>query len=431
MYDTIIVGGGSSGLQLGALLSGVEGKKVLVLEKSSRLGGRANVLEKEGFIVDYGVHLIRFGPKSAISRTCRMLGHEVQYNALGTSWVFDIDGKAKVFPTSPKLFLSTRLISKKDLLTKGLPLILKTKRGDHSPYMETTVAAWLDEKGVSGGLRRYFHMVSASMQVCPFLEKSSAGEMLTNMQKVLKEGISVMYPRGGWKPLFQLWKDTIKRQGEIRTSTKVEKIALEDNHAVGVVADGELIKADKVVLSLPAFKLPELLPLGTEPPFVEMCRKTRPTAGIVLDYGLRERVSDMDGLFYLYDPVSFGMFTSNIDPSLAPPGRQLFTFLQPVREELFNDRKQLKEMEHILEQALFRVFPKMENAIQWRRALHLPVVDGAEVNVSQTRDKRPGFRVPGVRGLFLVGDSTAAPGAGGDIGHESVHLAYEEIKRSK
>jgi len=139
----------------------------------------------------------------------------------------------------------------------------------------------------------------------------------------------------------------------------------------------------------------------------------------------------MAGLCYLYDPVSFGMFTSNIDPSLAPPGRQLFTFLQPVREELFNDRKQLKEMEHILEQALFRVFPKMENAIQWKRALHLPVVDGAEVNVNQTMDKRPGFRVPGVKGLFLVGDSTAAPGAGGDIGHESVHLAYEAIKRSK
>ena len=75
--------------------------------------------------------------------------------------------------------------------------------------------------------------------------------------------------------------------------------------------------------------------------------------------------------------------------------------------------------------------PVMENAIQWKRALHLPVVDGAVVNVNQTMDKRPGFRVPGVKGLFLVGDSTAAPGAGGDIGHESVHLAYEEIKRSK
>ncbi len=35
MYGTIIVGGGSSGLQLGALLSGVEGEKGLFLAGDS------------------------------------------------------------------------------------------------------------------------------------------------------------------------------------------------------------------------------------------------------------------------------------------------------------------------------------------------------------------------------------------------------------
>ncbi len=59
--------------------------------------------------------------------------------------------------------------------------------------------------------------------------------------------------------------------------------------------------------------------------------------------------------------------------------------------------------------------------------MHLTMVDGVEVNVSQHREKRPGYRVPGLENLFMVGDSLKAPGAGGDIGHESVLECYREL----
>jgi hypothetical protein len=36
-------------------------------------------------------------------------------------------------------------------------------------------------------------------------------------------------------------------------------------------------------------------------------------------------------------------------------------------------------------------------------------------------------RVPGLEGVYLVGDSVAAPGAGGDVGNESVLIAYRAI----
>ena len=62
MTDTIIVGAGICGLQLAALLAS-DGQEVLVLEKQSRPGGRAYIWEKDGFKVDNGVHLVRFGPK--------------------------------------------------------------------------------------------------------------------------------------------------------------------------------------------------------------------------------------------------------------------------------------------------------------------------------------------------------------------------------
>jgi len=50
-----------------------------------------------------------------------------------------------------------------------------------------------------------------------------------------------------------------------------------------------------------------------------------------------------------------------------------------------------------------------------------------EVNINQHREKRPGYSVPGIENLYLVGDSLKGPGAGGDVGHESVLGCYVEM----
>ena len=54
-FDVIVVGGGLSGMGTGALLA-KNGKKVLVLEKSPFLGGRACSFEYKGYILDIGEH---------------------------------------------------------------------------------------------------------------------------------------------------------------------------------------------------------------------------------------------------------------------------------------------------------------------------------------------------------------------------------------
>ncbi len=430
MVNTIIVGGGITGLQLGALLAN-DGEKVLVLEKSPRLGGRAVVINKNDFLVDYGIHLIRFGPESSISHTCRQLGHEIEYAPLGTSWVLDEDGKIKVFPTGKKAFLTSRFFTTREKI-KAAQLIGKIRRGAFSEELkEKSVKQWLDENNVKGGLRRYFHLVSASMMVCPFIERASVGEMFANMQKVLQSGISVMYPRGGWQPLIELFKNKIEEQGEVRLKSTVTRLNTEGNKVTGVYVEDEFIPGEKVVLSMPSFELPSYLPDRVPNEYVEKCKHNNPTAGIVLDYGLKEKISDLDGLCYMYEPKSFGMFTSNIDPSLAPEGKQLLTWLQPVDNKKVKEKQWAKKQHQYLENKLFNFFPRLENAIEWQRTLYLPVVDGTEVNVNQIKEKRPSAEVPGVDNLFLVGDSISAPGAGGDVGHEAVHVTHETIKKSQ
>ncbi|HOS78330.1 MAG TPA: NAD(P)-binding protein, partial [Syntrophales bacterium] len=56
-YDVIVIGAGCGGLSVGALLA-KQGRKVLVLEQSDRIGGCCSTFQKEGYTFDLGASLI-------------------------------------------------------------------------------------------------------------------------------------------------------------------------------------------------------------------------------------------------------------------------------------------------------------------------------------------------------------------------------------
>ncbi|MFH1434131.1 MAG: NAD(P)/FAD-dependent oxidoreductase [Pseudomonadota bacterium] len=426
-YDTIIVGGGVSGLEIGALLAH-DGRRVLVLEKSKTACGRARLWKKDGFTVDYGIHLIRFGPESAMSKICRRLGREIRYKPLGPSYVYDGDGHIKLFPTGPAGFLRSEMFGLFERL-KALATMIKIKLGRFNGLQEVSVRDWMRQNGIDGSLARYFTMVSASMMVCPFIERSSAGEMLANISKVLSTGYSVMYPAGGWGPLFDLFEKTIRAGGEIRLGAKVDRVIMENGKAVGVSCGGREIRGRSVILCVPVQEIFDgLLDEKNFPDeVVAACRSLRPTAGVVLDYGLRTKICDDSGLWYLWKPLSFGMFTSNLEPGLAPEGKQLLTWLYPTGVEDMKDPETAKKREHEIEEALFNTFPGLERNVEWRRAMRLRMVDGVEVNVRQYREKRVGPCLTGAQNLYLAGDATAADGAGGDVAQQSVLECYRAV----
>jgi prolycopene isomerase len=54
-WDVVIVGAGTGGLNLGALLA-TAGKKVLLLEKQDRIGGRSVSARHESCVLENGIH---------------------------------------------------------------------------------------------------------------------------------------------------------------------------------------------------------------------------------------------------------------------------------------------------------------------------------------------------------------------------------------
>lgn len=427
MYDFIMVGAGITGLELSALLS-ADGYKVLVLEATDKHGGRAQITTRNGYTIDYGIHLIRFGPESAISKICRHLGHKVNYIPLGKSFVQDEDERIKLFPTGPGGFLRSEMFTFRERL-KALRIMIAVKKGNFDSLKETSVKKWMDSNNIQGGLRRYFTLVSASMMVCPFIERSSTGEMLRNISMVLKTGYSVMYPVGGWQKLFELYIKTINKNGQIKYKSKVDSIIYEGGKVKGVRVGSEILEAKNVITCVPVQRLFDslLTPGDFSEDTVKKCKTQRSTSGVFIDYGLKKKISEASGLWYLWKPMSFGMFTSNLESSLAPEGKQLLTWLYPTETEDMDSPEKAKLREKELESALVELFPELEKNIEWRRAVHLKMVDGTEVNVSQYKEKRIGPTLGDIKNFYLVGDSSSADGAGGDIGHESVLECYRAI----
>jgi phytoene dehydrogenase-like protein len=87
----------------------------------------------------------------------------------------------------------------------------------------------------------------------------------------------------------------------------------------------------------------------------------------------------------------------------------------------------VKALEKKIEENLRKAIPRAEMAVEWKRSHVVRMLDSVAIQADQTRKDRPGYRVPEVKGLFLVGDSTCAPGACMEMEYESVLACYDRI----
>jgi len=158
-----------------------------------------------------------------------------------------------------------------------------------------------------------------------------------------------------------------------------------------------------------------LLPEKIIPPdYRERLKKMRETAGISLELGLKKRVSEEKRVIITLNPPSLGWLVSNVSERVAPPGKQLLTIFSPIFVEEFKDENLLKKSFQSLYNYYCQIFPKIEDNLEWKRELPL-IVNGAELNTNQSLNRRPPIRPPEIKNLFLIGDTVAVAGAGGEM----------------
>jgi phytoene dehydrogenase-like protein len=409
--EVTVIGAGFGGLTAAAVLAH-NGVQVEVLEATGHLGGRAAFDRKDGFLVDYGIHTHRYAAQGPAAAAMREIGHEIEFAHVGEPQLWR-GGSFVDLPSGVPQFLKAGFLSageKGAIIRNMMKLVLSstTRKADVSL---TDALSGLDRPEVNS----MFKLLSGIGMVAPDLSNASAGVFALFLKRALRSKETVGYPVGGTSQVIEALSKRVESQGSVSLNSRVKSLDIERGKVTGIRVKEEVLASKSVVFAVPVQRLPELAGDGIGKALRDKCDALVPTAGISIDLCLSSNVSDIDGVIVTADPVTMGQFTSNIDPTTAPEGKQLATWYYPLPVETMDDREAVEAEEQKLKGIIEGMFPGTMDRVEWERILRLKIVDGFEPRPGQTSKDRPAVSVPGVENLFLAGDTVSADYTAGDV----------------
>jgi phytoene desaturase len=377
--DVIVIGGGLGGLSTGALLAH-QGRRVLVLEQSGRVGGCCSTFEKDGFKFDVGASIVEI--IEPIEKVFKLLGTTLQkeLDLIACdpimSFLFE-DGKRITYPLSPEktgemiskispedgrrwkefcvfsqdlmdVTLDTffcepassmkdmvNLIKKNPRFLKFLPVFLTSYQSVLEKYFKNdTVLKTMAYQALYFGLPP--SIVPGPYAMVPYTEH-----------------VGIYYPKGGMIQIPLALKRLGEQMGmEVKLNSRVTKVLIENKKVKGVqLSDGTEITCDKIVSDINARTL-YLKMIGEEhlPPLAVRGLKSYaysisvPMVYVGLDYeppldahhSIIAASPEEVNLQY-FDHIkagtlakkNFGLvcWSTSTDPSLAPKGKHILNII--------------------------------------------------------------------------------------------------------
>ncbi len=385
-YDVIVVGGGISGLMSAMTLS-KHGKKVLVLEKRSYVGGNCNSYDVNGFQVDTGVHAIthlRVGPLRRLidtyfDYTPMFLDHGA-YHVRTPNGLSKIPSNLKEFATFDVLPKMDRLLLSQSITKAFTQSTLGSDLSNQSVYdylpgglsedsldfinamcyslsgksmYETSVHRVLSGSGYMRDSvpEKFLEDEDIAKSYMALLANHLTVSQLKGHLSILSRlgnndiGYSQAYPRKGLKAFLNAVLFSMNDSVQIKTSSRVTGINTTQGVVKEVVTPEGTYQADVVVFTGFAKDLPALtdnLPSS----YIQDIGRIVQTHSMTIWLGLDTKLPEFD---YTGSEVWFkrrafwAMPISNYDKSLAPPGKQLvgFTFIVDESIPLAKDRKRM------------------------------------------------------------------------------------------
>jgi phytoene dehydrogenase-like protein/NAD-dependent dihydropyrimidine dehydrogenase PreA subunit len=417
-YETVVIGAGIGGLMTAAGLARA-GKKVLVLEQLSFIGGKYTHLKYEDYAITTAAWTCP-GPKSRIGKLCAKLEAPIEWVTIhdvkrrGEHWVLTKDGRR---------FGSTD--EAQEALVGGPRGMAKVYQWIADMY--DPAVSYPDDMTAREYIERYFPendeymkyvetiitYCFASQTVDTFSANETKRAIVDALEQMAVWGTAV----GGTAAIVSGLERVIRGHGgEIVTRTKVESILLENGKAAGLkLKDGRTIKAGIVVHNAGMKRLIQLVGVGNLPKdYVSHLRGAVPAVVAALILGLNEpllgsehsllHTMGWERTLNSYAPTFF-------DPGLAPAGKHMldvFWVMQPpynLMHELELVRSQLRD-----------VFPSFDQAVKLQVPMFFRNGWTAEMahRLGQSGDQRldPVSPIPG---LYLVGYDCIGYGMAGDI----------------
>ena len=399
-FDAVVVGGGLAGLAVATLLAR-QGKRVQLIERRDKLGGRARSQQHEaGFVLNQGPHaLYRGGEAEAVLRLLDVPLPRRVVPGEG-SWGF-IDQRLHLLPTGILSLLRTPLFKVSDKLTFA-KLLATIGSVDAARFDACTVEAWLDEAGLQGVLRQTLLGLFRVSSYAHAPSAMSAGAALRNLQRTSQRGVT--YLDGGWQSLVE----ELSKQAqslELKHPVEIRYAPVSKLHRGGSsrfrleLSNGDHVDCKAVVLALGPRVAASIL--GRP----ELWTEAVPIHAASLTLGLR-RLPRPDRLFALGLDRPLYLSVHSAHAALAPKGAALVHVARYLAPEEGLDAAALRSE---LEQYVEMVQPGFgEQVLVERFAPNLLVSNWLPTAASYGAAGRP--KVEFEPGICLAGDWVGAHG---------------------
>jgi phytoene desaturase len=359
-FDAVVIGAGAGGMSAAARLTAA-GKKVLLVERLDRLGGRASSEVIDGHIVNIGAIAIERG--GIFEETFDMLGVPLDIREPNPATVFYIDGKViNVAKGGWGVLLGTFTKQAAKIGSK----FADARAGD-LPEAKLTTQQWLEQYTSNKTVHAIFRNLCAAIFAVNADELPARAFLVYFAQKGAFKRFGFC-PRG----TVGLWDDLgagiRARGGEIWLKTPVVAMHAENGRvtALDIEHDGVTRRVEAgVVISNIGPTATALLPgaeaLGAE--YIARAQsEPKPAANIVINFATRERLLDVPGLVTFGKTrrlCNLGELTATC-PELAPAGWYQYVAYAVPRPAI-GDFDEATEIEASL-QDLRDIFPGFKDA---------------------------------------------------------------------
>jgi phytoene dehydrogenase-like protein len=430
MTDAIIIGAGYAGMSAAALLAHA-GRKVIVLEASGMIGGRAlSYRNEKGYVWEYGAHSHRLGHKGIANDVFKRLGDEIEFLPEAKDAKLIFKGKLWDRPEGPAGFLKTPLLSVPARLAL-LALLAKIKKADPWAWYDKTLLDFYKTSLRHPEVEAFLPFLGMTI-MCPTPDKVSAGEVIEFLQRVFKAGVGVGEPKGGSAQLFSRLTEHIEKNGEIHLSDKVGKIIIENDKAVGVTTDRAAYTAQNVIF---AARLPLILDLMDEHLLpgatLDYAKNLESSASLTIDFITNKQVTQIRGSILGVDIPVWARFQSNADDSFTPRGKYISTWGIMLPWHFDGDQAVIDQAEERLKNAITAAFPEFLSMVVEERKMVVPVMNGNVMTPAQSKPHRPEIKCSTIAGLYFIGDTVLGDGCSGDISFSSAMKAVDKILGEK
>jgi prolycopene isomerase len=477
-YDVIVIGAGFGGSSCAGLLA-KRGLDVLLVEKNARAGGKAMSLSKNGFT--YTAWVVIGAPVEG--NLYQVVLDELGVADLATLVVPGTQGS--IYKTTAGKY--TRLLSSSADETDPNVIFdwLEIEQEQRGPALQffveltlmppekilelagVTFEDWINRYDIPRSLYAFIVSLCCDGMFMVPPDSLDAAEAIKSLQHMFLRGGGV-FCEGGFGRVAEAYCEAVRRRGgDVRMSTRTDKILVEDGRVTGVETKKGTFRAPIVISN--AGLQPTVLKLAGEENFdksyVNYVRDLVPSYALLGHrYFLSKPVTDAPyGVVFSNDsPWSLERFNlaregrasregvlyyevpSNYDPNAAPEGKQLMMTgsFCPANPDL--DEKEIQAWADAGEKILFGAFSEIEGLIESKElyttrsvsnATRDSVVPGAGGEtiglaqiVGQCGSQKPSIRAP-IGGLFYVGCDAGGGGVGTQQAIESGMNVAEAVLR--